>query len=395
MIRSRGIAYVTIADLIVRSAYQMGKTPLLPIFAASIGAGDVLLGLIVSASTMTGIFFKPFVGFLSDISGRRMWLIVGTSFFVGMPFVYRFVNSPEQLFLVRMIHGIATSIYGPVTLAYVAEQSHGGRGEQLAWFSMARNIGYVIGPAVAGYMLLRMTPVSVFTFIGILSSLAILPVIYLPDTISVRNQRNSHIVLQALRAFGHVARIPMVWLGGGLRATMFTALYAVKAFLPIYALSIGMNIALVGVFFALQELIHILLSPASGRIGDAIGYHMAVTLGMVILGFALILISAVDSIFLLVIVASMMGFARSLVFPSVVASVSYKVDGENLGIGMGILGALQNTGKVLGPALAGILVHWFDYIFTFQFIGAMLFFGAFIGFCYSHYCNRLVQVEKI
>ena len=395
MVRSRGVVYVTIADLIVRSAYQMGKTPLLPIFAASIGAGDVLLGLIVSVSTMTGIFFKPFVGFLSDRYGRRMWLIVGTSFFVGVPFVYRFVNSPEQLLLVRMIHGVATSIYGPVTLAYVAEQSQYGRGERLAWFSMARNIGYVIGPALAGYMLLWMTPVAVFTFIGIVSSLAILPMIYLPDTISSRSQRNSNILLQGLRAFGYVSRIPMVWLGGGLRATMFIALYAVKAFLPIYALSIGMNIALVGIFFALQEMIHILLSPASGRIGDVIGYHVAVTSGMVILAFALILVATVDSIFLLVVVASMMGFARSLVFPSVVASVSHKVDGENLGIGMGVLGSIQNTGKVLGPALAGVLVHWFDYIFTFQFIGIILLIGAFIGFCYSQYRNRFIQIEQM
>ncbi len=373
----------------------MGKTPLLPIFAASIGAGDVLLGLIVSVSTMTGIFFKPFIGFLSDRYGRRMWLIVGTSFFVGVPFVYRFVNSPEQLLLVRMIHGVATSIYGPVTLAYVAEQSQYGRGERLAWFSMARNVGYVIGPALAGYMLLWMTPVAVFTFIGIVSSLAILPMIYLPDTISSRSQRNSNILLQGLRAFGYVSRIPMVWLGGGLRATMFIALYAVKAFLPIYALSIGMNIALVGIFFALQEMIHILLSPASGRIGDVIGYHVAVTSGMVILAFALILVATVDSIFLLVVVASMMGFARSLVFPSVVASVSHKVDGENLGIGMGVLGSIQNTGKVLGPALAGVLVYWFDYIFTFQFIGIILLIGAFIGFCYSQYRNRFIQIEQM
>ena len=29
---------ISIADFIVRTAYQMGKTPLLPIFAASLGA---------------------------------------------------------------------------------------------------------------------------------------------------------------------------------------------------------------------------------------------------------------------------------------------------------------------------------------------------------------------
>ena len=44
---------ITLADFIVRSAYQVGKTPLLPIFAASLGASDALLGLIVAISTLT------------------------------------------------------------------------------------------------------------------------------------------------------------------------------------------------------------------------------------------------------------------------------------------------------------------------------------------------------
>ena len=53
---------VTFADFIVRAAYQMGKKPLLPLFAASLGAGDLLLGTILSVSTLTGMFLKPFIG---------------------------------------------------------------------------------------------------------------------------------------------------------------------------------------------------------------------------------------------------------------------------------------------------------------------------------------------
>jgi MFS family permease len=79
MEQKRSFALVTTADLIARSAYQMGKTPLLPIFAASLGAGDVFLGLIVSVSTLTGMILKPLVGVFSDRWGRRMWLIVGTA----------------------------------------------------------------------------------------------------------------------------------------------------------------------------------------------------------------------------------------------------------------------------------------------------------------------------
>ena len=114
---------ITFADFVVRSAYQMGKSPLLPIFAASLGANDVFLGLIVSISTCTGMLLKPLIGAFSDLFGRRLWLLVGTTFFVVMPFVYQFVHTPTQLAGVRIVHGLATAIYGPVALSYVAQQS--------------------------------------------------------------------------------------------------------------------------------------------------------------------------------------------------------------------------------------------------------------------------------
>ena len=52
---------ITCADLIVRTAYQVGKTPLMPLFAASLGAGELLVGAIVSVSTMTGMCSSRFL----------------------------------------------------------------------------------------------------------------------------------------------------------------------------------------------------------------------------------------------------------------------------------------------------------------------------------------------
>ncbi|MGB1288754.1 MAG: MFS transporter, partial [Aggregatilineales bacterium] len=181
MKRTRDFLSITFADFIVRSAYQMGKTPLLPIFAAMLGAEDIFLGLIVSVSTVTGLLLKPLIGILSDRWGRRIWLLIGTAFFVGMPFLYRFVQTPEHLFAIRMIHGLATAIYGPVTLAYIAELKPKNIAESLGWFGLARSGGYIVGPALAGWLLLYVDPVTVFTIIGIISSLAILPVLSLDE----------------------------------------------------------------------------------------------------------------------------------------------------------------------------------------------------------------------
>ena len=169
---------ITGADFIVRSAYQMGKTPLLPIFAMTLGATDAFLGFIVSVSTLTGMVLKPAIGILSDRWGRRWWLIVGTVFFAGMPFLYRFVHSPAELFGIRIIHGLATAIYGPVTLAFVAEGVKDRLAEKLGWFGMARSAGYIVGPAAAGWLLeTGVSPVNVFTIIGLFSCLAFVPIL--------------------------------------------------------------------------------------------------------------------------------------------------------------------------------------------------------------------------
>ena len=368
--------YITGADFLVRSAYQMGKTPLLPLFALSLGAGDALLGFIVSVSTMTGMVLKPFIGVLSDRWGRRSWLIVGTAFFAFMPFLYRFVHTPEQLFAIRIIHGMATAIYGPVTLAYVAEQSSSRRAERLAWFGTARNAGYIVGPAAAGWMLLSMDPVSVFTVVGIMSSLAFLPVLFLPETVSNKAGRKSTLVKHAVQALVSGGRTPAVWLAGGMEATMFVALYATKTFLPIYALAAGFNVALVGAFFAVQEAVHIVVNPIGGRLGDRFGFLFAVPAGMVVLGASLPLVVLADNVIFLMALAALMGISQALVFPSTVALVSTQINEANIATGMGLVGTMKNVGKVLGPVLAGGMIAWLDYGVTFRILGLLLVIAA-------------------
>ena len=145
------------ADLIVRTAYQMGKTPLLPLFAAGLGANATFLGFIVSASTLTGMLLKPLFGMLSDRWGRWIWFFIGTLLFSIVPFFYLWVENAHQLLMLRLIHGTATAIYGPVTVAWVIEEGKeedsidSNCAERLGWFGMARSAGYMLGPLPVSY----------------------------------------------------------------------------------------------------------------------------------------------------------------------------------------------------------------------------------------------------
>ena len=355
------LAYITATDFIVRSAYQMGKSPLLPVFAAALGAGGTYLGVIVAVSTLTGIVLKPLVGALADRWGVGVWLWGGAALFVGIPFLYGLVHTPGQLFALRLAHGLATAIYGPVTLAFVAQLgADGKRAERLGWFGLGRSGGYIVGPAVAGWLLGTLQPVEVYTIIGVVSCLAFLPLALLGPL--RRSATPASSLREQLRcSLGAGARTGAVWLAGGLDSVAFIALYAVKAFLPIYALASGSGIAMVGLFFSVQEGAHLLARAVMGRVGDRVGYRVAIGAGMALMAAALLVLTAAPASWGLLALAAMLGAAQALVFPATIALVAARIAPDRVGAGMGLVGALKNTGKVVGPVVGGLLVQLLEF----------------------------------
>lgn len=372
MYRPKAFVLITSADFVVRSAYQVGKTPLLPIFAATLGATDVMLGLIVSVSTLTGMVLKPFFGILSDRWGRRVWLLIGTGFFTFMPFVYLLVRTPEELFYIRVIHGIATAIYGPVTLAYVVELSPANRAERIAWFTTARNAGYVIGPLAAGVMLLTITPQAAFTIVGLVSSIAFIPVMLLPEQVPNRGRPSVSVVRQTVDSLTAGAKTTAVWIAGGMNASVLLAEYVLRAFLPLHVLGMGSNAAMAGLYFAVQEGVHLTGSPLGGRMSDRIGYVPTIATGISLMGLALPLVAMTKSAAFLFLPAVMIGLAQALVFPAATALVAKRVPDKNIGGSLGLVGTLKNAAKVTGPILGGISIHLFGLVVTLGLLGATL-----------------------
>ncbi|MBI2857361.1 MAG: MFS transporter [Chloroflexi bacterium] len=143
--------------------YQMARTPVLPRFAEELGAQSWLIGLIVGASTVTGVFLKFPAGTLSDIVGRRRLLLLGAVFFAFPPFLYLLVQEPYMLLALRLIHGFATAIFSPVASAAVADLFQTERGEKLGWFASANEVGSAFGPLLGGLILASFVEPGLFS----------------------------------------------------------------------------------------------------------------------------------------------------------------------------------------------------------------------------------------
>ena len=115
----RELVRLCAAGFLAYCSYAMCRSPLLPLFARELGADASLIGVIVGASTLTGVVLKLPAGAWSDVLGRRALLVTGALVFAVMPFAYVAVSGLALLIALRVIHGSATAIFGTVSSASV------------------------------------------------------------------------------------------------------------------------------------------------------------------------------------------------------------------------------------------------------------------------------------
>ena len=221
-----------------------------------------------------------------------------------------------------------------------------------------------------------MDPAAVFTVIGLISCAVFVPVLGLPDTRPEKRQKRKPLLQHVRNAIRDGGRTPAIWLTGSLESITFVALYTLKALLPIYALDAGVSAALVGSFFSLQEAAHVIAKPYCGRLGDRLGYLTSISLGMLTLAVSLPLVYVLDAGAAFLAPALMMGLAQALIFPAAIALVSNRISPEHLGAGMGLIGMMQNFGKVAGPILGGLAIQALGYEATLLCLSAALALGT-------------------
>src|SRR5229473_3647020 len=272
MVQMNAFVAIVFASLLSRLGYQMARTPVLPIFAADLGAMPEFIGVIVAASTVTGIFFKLPSGALSDVLGRRRVMVLGAVFFAVPPFLYPFVHDPWTLLALRFVHGFATAIFSPVASAYVASLAETGRGARLGWFSSANDIGATAGPLVGGFVLYFTASYSAaYLTVGALGVLTFIVVLLLPDVDRTAAREAKTFAARAAefrQGIAEVFKTPPIFVAAGIEAVMYLGYGAFLGFLPIYAKTVGLNDAEIAIVLGSQPATAVVAKPITGRLSD-------------------------------------------------------------------------------------------------------------------------------
>ena len=359
-----GFGFLFGADLVARSVYQAGKSLILPLFAEALGAPAALLGLIVSISTTTGILSKPLFGHMSDRLGRKRLLIAAALVFISVPLFYLGVSRASHLLILRPVHGLATAILGPVTLAWLVDRSPKHRVRNISWFGVARSGSYLLGPILGSVLLVYLESHLAFASLGLLSVPVLIFALGLPrdelfeglSTTDIRKSLKSVIPSFALRF-----RKPAIVLTSLEEGLLYLGTYATKTFLPIFGLANGFSVGEVGLVMSVKVAITMIVQPSLGQVGDHMPRRWVVALGMAGIAMTLPLFAMTRLTWILILLAVVQGICEAIITPSTAVLIADLAPQKDRGAVLGFYGSIRNVGKVVGPVVAGLLIDYYSY----------------------------------
>ncbi len=368
----------------------MAKNPALPLFIRSMGVPISTVGFFAAASTVVGIIVSLPAGILSDIVGRRRVILIAAIVFATAPFLYLLITSPWQLALVRIYHGLATAILGPVAMAAVADTFKKGRGERMGWYSSATMVGRFLAPLVGGILIFGEDFRWVYLADGFAGVLALVAAIRLP--LIATTSRSAQEAFKRQRGkYGQeivfVFRHPGILATSGIEAVQYFAFGCLETFLPIYLNeSLGYPAWKIGLLFAAQILAATFTKPIMGRLSDRYRRTPMIVGGLASGGITtgIILLSS-DYLVIMVLIA-IFGLGLATVTASTSALVADLSRAQGRGGAMGILSSIMDIGHSTGPMVAGALIGAYSYRMAFGIVGIGLVVVSLIfGFIMRYY----------
>lgn len=355
-------------------SYNLVRMPVLALFAQSLGAGPERIGLVVAASTLTGVLLKLPAGALSDIYGRRRLMQVGVLAFGLPPFLYPFVGDLGQLTALRFAHGLATALFAPSALATVADLFRERRGAALGWYTASTQGGALLGPVLGGWLVYAAGFASTFVAAGMFGALGLLTFYSLhlePPPPRPAEQSRGAVFREMWKGFEVVWRNKPVLVTSVTDGAKMIANGALMAFLPIYGLAVGLNSGEVGLLFGVQGVTSLLSKPVMGRTSDRVGRRPLILLGLGICAATFVLIPQVAGLPWLLLLAAGFGFGEAVVSSSTTALVADLSAAKTMGAGIGMQGTINDIGHATGPLLAGLLIASLSYGSAFAVIAAL------------------------
>ena len=339
----------------------------------------LLIGVLLSLFGFLSSFGQPFIGRLSDQTGRRRaYILLGLALLTVANAAFAFVTDYRLLIGLRVLQGIGAAFAIPCTAALVSElSSDEDRGGNFGVYNTFRLFGVGSGPIVAGVIVgagpgriaeysfaltgrvVEMSGFDAAFFIAAASALVsfMLVTLFVSDPTETRASASQDLSIAVRGSDGGQLLDPVFVVGV---ATLFMALGLTlfATLQPMINKRLGQGGTLFAVEFATAAIANIVFQVPIGRASDRYGRRPFLIAGCAIFVPSILVQGFIFSPLLMVLARFIQGIGIALVFAPGLAFVGDLAREGASGTRLAVVTMAFGLGTALGPITAGFLVGY-------------------------------------
>ena len=321
--------------------------PALPRYVTGpLGGGDVAVGLVVGAFSLSAFFLRPWAGTQADRRGRRILMVAGGSVFALSVIGYFFATSVPLLVGMRLLTGVGEAMFfvGAVA-ANLDLASPERRGEAMSFASLSLYVGIGAGPFIGETVIEHLGFRAAWLVSIGLAAAAVALSLRLP---AMRPEAD-----QGSPPAGHRLVHPAGLLPGVVLLATIWGMAGFLAFVPLYSRDLGMTGS--GLVLGLFAGIVVLIRSVGARIPDRVGAARTTRISLILSAFGLATVGLWREPTGLIVGAAILGVGVALFTPALFALAVAGVSPNERGAVMGTTSAFLDLGFGLGPATLGFV----------------------------------------
>ena len=340
----------------ITDIYMPVLPAILPLLIAQNGYSYLAAGLLVTAYNVTSSCTQPVIGWLSD--KRGLTISVSISLFISAVFV-ALMGIAKDYYLIMafaILAALGHACFHPTALSIVSRLcTSENRGKITSYFVVGGNIGYAIGPVLAGALVWWLgLPGLLFLIVPATVMIFVLRTL-LPGGIAAA--REAHAVVNQV-----AADVPSKWPFAILMTASILRAWAVFAaitYLPMYLVQTqGYDLVMASLAMTMMLLAGVAGQVAGGHISDRIGRKEFMVFGLA---------GAIPFFYIFFASTGILAIAALLVFGfflwstfAVAVAMGHELLPQNVGLASGMMLGLAIGVGGLGVAINGMIADQYS-----------------------------------
>jgi len=327
--------------------------PLLPFQAESAGAGPAAIAWLFAVYSLTQFLTAPLWGRLSDRIGRKPIIAIS---FAGSALAYLWLAYADSLVLIFVIRGVAGVMNGWLATgqAYIADiTTPEKRAQGMGMLGAAFGMGFVIGPALGGYLVGGGTPDFRLPMLLAAGGSTVAFLV----TLAALREPARHIDTVRTSPLKALQRTDLGLIGVlvGLLFCLFFVFSGMESTLAVWCnKALGMGPRVVGYYLSFAGIVGVVAQAwLVGRLVAAIGEARVTPIAMAALAAGLAVLPLASTPAMLLPALGLLSLGFGLGNPSLLSLISREAPPEMRGGAMGLSQSSSSLGRILGPVWGG------------------------------------------